>query len=55
MNEYKKMFFRTSAKVLNQSYESLLEDLIKTIEEQSKEIQELKEQIKSDPTKNRNV
>lgn len=45
MNEYQKMFLRTQAKVLNEGYSTLLEDLIKTIEEQSQEIKQLKEQL----------
>ena len=45
MNEYQKMFLRTQAKVLNEGYSTLLEDLIKTIEDQSQEIKELKEQL----------
>jgi hypothetical protein len=45
MNDYQKMFLRTQAKVLNEGYTSLLEDLIKLIEEQSAEIKQLKEDI----------
>ena len=45
MNEYQKMFLRTQAKVLNEGYSTLLENLIKTIEDQSQEIKELKEQL----------
>lgn len=42
MNEYQKMFLRTQAKVLNEGYSTLLEDLIKIIEDQSAQIKELK-------------
>jgi hypothetical protein len=46
MNDYQKMFLRTQAKVLNESYSSLLEDLLKRIDELEKEVKELKEEKK---------